>query len=99
MIDLFLIILLIVSISKPDILLSKKVKERANEEQKNLLAKNIRKVYGILIAVIETMAIRRFVNEDFSIILLIISIILLVLFFILAIPGIRENRKILKDLK
>lgn len=99
MIDLFLIILLIVSISKPDILLSKKVKERANEEQKNLLAKNIRKVYGILIAVIETMAIRRYVNEDFSIILLIISIILLVLFFILAIPGIRENRKILKDLK
>lgn len=99
MIDLILIILLIVSISKPDVLLGKKVKEKANEEQKNILAKNIRKTYGILIAVLESMAIRRYVDDDLGIVFLIISIVLLVLFFVFALPGIKENRRILKELK
>ncbi len=40
MIDLILIIMIIVSLAKPDILLSKKMKEKANEEQKNILTKN-----------------------------------------------------------
>lgn len=99
MIDLILIILLIISISKPDILLSKKVRDKANEEQKAILAKNIRKTYGFLIALIETTALCRYVDEELIIVLLIIAIILLVLFFIFALPGIKENRKILKDLK
>lgn len=39
MIDLILIIIIIVSLAKPDILLSKKMKEKANEEQKTYLQK------------------------------------------------------------
>lgn len=99
MIDLILIILLIVSISKPDILLAKKVREKASEEQKNILVKNIRKTYGFLIATIETVALRRYVDDDLGIVLLIVTILLLVLFFIFALPAIKENRQILKDLK
>ncbi len=99
MIDLILIILLIVSISKPDILLAKKVREKASEEQKNILVKNIRKTYGFLIATIETVALRRYVDDDLGIVLLIVTILLLVLFFVFALPGIKENRQILKDLK
>ncbi len=99
MIDLVLIILLIVSISKPDILLAKKVREKANDEQKNILVKNIRKTYGFLIATIETVALRRYVDDDLGIVLLIVTILLLVLFFVFALPGIKENRQILKDLK
>ncbi len=98
MLDLILIILLIVSISKPDILLAKKVREKANEEQKSVLAKNIRKVYGFLIATIETVALRRYVDDDLGIVLLIVTIVLLVLFFVFAVPAIKENRKILKEL-
>ena len=41
MIDLILIIMLIVSLAKPDILLSKKMKEKATDEQKNILTKNL----------------------------------------------------------
>lgn len=43
MLDLFLIIILIISIAKPDILLAKNVKEKASDEQKQILVKNYRK--------------------------------------------------------
>lgn len=98
MIDLILIIMLIISLFKPDVLLSKKVKQRASDEQKSTLAKNLRKTYGILIAVFESMALRRYVNEDFEILLLIVTIVLLILFFIFAIPAIKENSRITKEL-
>lgn len=99
MLDLILIILLIISIAKPDILLAKKVREKANEEQKNVLAKNIRKVYGFLIATIETVALHRYVDGDLEIVLHIVTIVIFILFCVFAIPGIKENRKILNELK
>lgn len=99
MLDLILIILLIVSISKPDILLAKKVREKANDEQKNVLAKNLRKIYGFLIATIETVALHRYVDGDLEIVLHIVTIVIFILFCVFAIPGIKENRKILKELK
>ena len=39
MLDLFLIIILIISLAKPDILLAKKVKEKASDEQKKIIEK------------------------------------------------------------
>ena len=54
MLDLFLIIILIISIAKPDILLAKNVKEKASDEQKQILVKNYRKIYAILIALFES---------------------------------------------
>ena len=41
MLDLFLIIILIISIAKPDILLAKNVKEKASDEQKQIPCKKI----------------------------------------------------------
>lgn len=99
MLDLFLIILLIISISKPDVLLAKKVKESTTEEQKNTLAKNFRKIYGLLIATIECTALQRYIDSDFSFIFLLVSLVLLVLFFVFAIPAIKENREIVKNIK
>ena len=99
MLDLILIVLLIISIAKPDILLAKNVRVKANDGQKKILAKNLRKIYGTLIAIIELQAIRRYVDEDFGLILLIATIILLVLFFVFAIPGIKQNKEIVKNLK
>lgn len=98
MLDAILIILLIVSISKPDVLLAKKIRAKANDEQKKVLAKNLRKIYGIFIAVIELQALRRYVDEDLGLVLLIATIILLILFFIFAIPGIKQNKEIIKNL-
>lgn len=99
MLDLILVILLIVSISKPDILLAKKVKEKANDNQKKIMAKNIRKIYGILIASIETVVLNRYVDGAIEILLLIVTIILFVLFFVFAIPAIKENKRIFNELK
>jgi len=99
MLDLFLIILLIISIFKPDIMLSKKTKEKASEEQKHTLAKNYRKIFGLCIATIELNALRRYVGEGMGIILLLATIVVIILFFVLAIPAIKENRKINKELE
>ena len=52
--------MLIVSLSKPDILLAKKVKEKANEEQKNIMVKNLRKIYAIMVGLFESMALMRY---------------------------------------
>lgn len=94
MIDLILIIMLIISVSKPDILLSKKVKEKANDEQKNILAKNLRKTYGITIALLESAAIMRYSD----IIGAILAVVFIILFFVVSIPAIKENSRITKEL-
>lgn len=95
MIDLILIILLIISIFKPDILLSRKAKERATEEQKKQLIKNIRLVYGLTVAMIESLAIIRYS----ALIGGVLSLIFIVLFFALALPGAIKNSKIMKELE
>ncbi len=94
MIDLILIIIIIVSLAKPDILLSKKMKEKANEEQKNILTKNLRKIYAIMVALFESLALMRY-QETVGIILV---IVFLILFFVISVPAIKENSKITKEL-
>lgn len=87
--------MLIISLSKPDILLSKKIKEKANDEQKTILTKNLRKIYGIMVATFESLALMRY-NELVGIIL---AIVFIILFFTLSLPAIKENSRITKELK
>lgn len=94
MIDLLLIILLIISLFKPDILLSKKVKERANQEQQAILVKNSRKIYAILVAFFESSALIRYVSTLGAI----LAIIFFILFITISLPAVKENRRILKEL-
>lgn len=94
MIDLILIIMLIVSLAKPDILLSKKMKEKANEEQKAILTKNIRKIYAIMVALFESVALMRYTE----VIGIILTIAFIILFFVISLPAIKENSKITKEL-
>lgn len=95
MLDLILIIMILISLAKPDILLAKKMKEKANEEQKMVLTKNLRKIYAIMVALIESVALMRY-TEMVGIIL---TIIFIVLFFVISLPAIKENSKIVKELK
>ena len=81
MIDLILIIILIISLFKPDILLPKKIKEKANDEQKTILTKDLRKIYSIIVFTFESIAITRF-NQGVGLILMIVS---LILFFVICI--------------
>ena len=94
MIDLILIIMLIVSLAKPDILLSKKMKEKATDEQKNILTKNLRKIYAIMVATFESLALMRY-TEFIGIIL---AIVFIILFFVVSLPAIKENSRITKEL-
>ena len=94
MINLILLIMLIVSLGKPDVLLSRKIKEKANDEQKIVLTKNLRKIYAILIGLLESVALLNY-SEGIGIIL---SIVFLVLFFKISLPAIKENSKINKEL-
>lgn len=99
MIDLILIALLLISLAKPEVLLSKKIKEKANDEQKLILAKNLRKIYALIILVVETSALTRYLESDYSMIL-ILALIVEILFLIkFAIPAYKENRTILKELQ
>lgn len=95
MLDLFLIIILIISLAKPDILLAKKVKEKASDEQKQILVKNYRKIYAILIALFESLAIMRYS----SIIGGVLDIIFIILFFTISWPATKQNKQILKELE
>ena len=94
MIDLILIIMLIVSLFKPDVLLSKKMKERATDEQKKILTKNLRKIYAIMVATFESLALMRY-TEFVGIIL---AIVFIRLFFVISLQAIKENSKITKEL-
>ncbi len=95
MLDLFLIIILIISLAKPDILLAKKVKEKASDEQKQTLVKNYRKIYAILIALFESLAIMRYS----TIISFVLVIIFFILFFTISWPATKQNKQILKELE
>lgn len=95
MLDLILIIMILISLAKPDILLAKKMKEKANEEQKMILTKNLRKIYAIMVALIESVALMRYTE----IVGIILTIIFIVLFFVISLPAIKENSKIVKELK
>ena len=94
MIDLILIIMLIVSLFKPDVLLSKKTKEVANEEQRKILIKNYRKIYAIMIATFESLALMRYTEY----VGMILAIIFIILFFVISLPAVKENKKIQKEL-
>ena len=94
MLDLFLIIMLIVSFSKPDVLLTKKMKEAANDEQKAILTKNFRKIYAVFIGLIESLSLIRY----FAMVGIVLSVVCLVLVFVISIPAIKENNKIVKEL-
>lgn len=94
MIDLILIIMIIVSLAKPDVLLSKKMKEKANEEQKNILTKNLRKIYSVIVALFESLALMRYTE----IVGIILAIVFIILFIIISVPAIKENSKITKEL-
>lgn len=94
MLDLFLIIILIISIAKPDILLAKNVKEKASDEQKQILVKNYRKIYAIVIALFESLAIMRYS----TIIGLVLVVIFFILFFTISWPATKQNKQILKEL-
>ena len=87
MLDLILIIMIIISLAKPDILLAKKVREKANEEQKSIMAKNLRKIYSIMVALIESVALIRYIE----IVGLIATVVFIILFIIISIPAIKEN--------
>lgn len=93
MLDLILIIMLIVSLAKPDFLLAKKMKEKANEEQKAILVKNLRKIYALLVALLESVALMNYT----IIIGGILAVIFLVLFCVIAIPAVKANSKIVKE--
>jgi len=82
MLDLFLIIILIISLAKPD-------------EQKQILVKNYRKIYAILIALFESLAIMRYS----SIIGGVLAIIFIILFFTISWPATKQNKQILKELE
>lgn len=97
MLDLILIIIIVVSLFKPDVLLAKKIKEKANDEQKEILTRNLRKTYSILVALLESLALMRY--ENFETIGLISGIIFAILVFKVSIPAGKENRKIINELK
>ena len=94
MLDLILIIMLIVSLFKPDVLLSKKMKEKANEEQKIVLTNNLRKQYFVIVGLLESASLIR----HFGTVGRIIGIVFLVLFFTVCLPAIKETNKIAKEL-
>jgi hypothetical protein len=91
--------MLIISFSKPEILLNRKMKEKANDEQKAILVKNIRKIYCISIVIIETGAMSRYASSDWTILILVALIVESILLFKYSIPAIKENRKIINELK
>lgn len=95
MLDLILIIMLIASLFKPDVLLAKKIREKATDEQKNVLTKNLRKIYSIMVAFFESMALIRY-NELIGSIL---SVVFIILFFVISLPACKQNSKIIKELK
>ena len=91
---IFFVIMLILILIKPDILISKKIKSLANDEQLKELITNLKKTYSIGCATI--IGILLF---DFSTILsLIIVIPMLILLFTVGLPASKKASNILKEL-
>lgn len=95
MLDLILIILLIISLFKPDILLAKKMRDNANDEQKAILVKNLRKIYVILIGFIESIALIFYESIMWGAI--VSTVIFVILFFVISLPAVKQNSKIVKE--
>ncbi len=95
MLNIILTIIILISLFKPQVLLAKKVKEKTNDEQRVILANNLRKIYSIMIATLEALVIMRY-NEIIGMILI---VIFLVLFFAISLPAAKENSKIIKELR
>ena len=70
------------------------MKEKANEEQKNILTKNLRKIYSVIVALFESLALMRYTE----IVGIILAIVFIILFIIISVPAIKENSKITKEL-
>jgi len=96
MISIILIILLIVSISKPDIFLSAKNKAKLSEEEIKKYANNSRKIYSIIIILFESTSLITYGSEILSIIGIIAAIVSIILFFKLSLPAIKENKAMLE---
>lgn len=96
MIDIILIIFLIVSWFKPEVLLSKKMKEKATEEEQKILVSNYKKYISCFILFLESYSIENNYSAGIGLILIIISFILLLKF---GWPAIKENSKIVKEIK
>ena len=67
---------------------------QANEEQKNILTKNLRKIYSVIVALFESLALMRYTE----IVGIILAIVFIILFIIISVPAIKENSKITKEL-
>ena len=52
-IEMAVVIFLVISYFKPNILLSKKVREKVDEKQKEILVKNRREIYFLLVVTFE----------------------------------------------
>ena len=98
MIDLILIIILIISISKPEIMLkfiSKTLREKATKEEKENLIVDLRTAVLYSVLLLESLAISNYT--------VFISIILIIIFGILwvekAYPAIRRIKQTVKILK
>ena len=98
MIDLILIIILIISISKPEIILkfiSKTLREKATKEEKENLIVDLRTAVLYSVLLLESLAISNYT--------VFISIILIIIFGILwvekAYPAIRRIKQTVKILK
>lgn len=94
-----LTIIAIISLFKPDLLLGKKIREKVNEEQKEILIKNQRKIYCILAATFESLALSNIEYEMAKVIGTILTIIFGVLLFVVVGPAMKESSKIMKELK
>lgn len=99
MLEILLVIMLIISLVKPESILSKKIKERANDEQKAILANNTRKIFPFVFVGFELTvgSLSRIISisETVKIILMIIWLICV---FVIIWPIAKESSKIRKEL-
>ncbi len=98
MLTLVLLVFIIISYSKPELLISKKIKENATDEEKNIVSKNLRNIYITIILLIEgsslisrTSGILQILGFVFAV----IGIVCIVKF----IPKFKENKEILNKYK
>ncbi len=95
MLDIILIIALIISFSKPEIFLSKTQKEKANEEERKILANGVRSVMCILILGFESLSLMRY-TEYLGFIL---DVICIILFLVIGIPALKKYEKTRKEVE
>ncbi len=94
-IEMAVVIFLVISYFKPNILLSKKVREKVDEKQKEILVKNRREIYFLLVVTFEFVTDTVVAPWWFNL----FTISFCIVMWILTIPQIKENRKIIKEAK